>query len=279
MNKIVYIAGSQHSGTTLLNIILGGHSQLVGLGEVFQLLEHKNDGYFLTEKLGDDCSCGTKVSECPFWGKVSTRLHREPAGDLGQRYSIVREEFMKLYGPEKVLVDSSKSLSYLELLASTPGIEPGVIHLTKDTRAHCISQIDNAARKNKRRSKRNPIGQMRKWYRNNLAISRFLESQQLSYFRLGYEELSLYPDKLVPVLADWLQLQYEPRMLELNPRQSHVVHGNRMREQKDKNRRIRYDNRWFFRSEWMLPYMLSPSTRRLNTRLVYHNETGHLWNQ
>ena len=70
-----------------------------------------------------------------------------------------------------------------------------------------------------------------------------------------------------------------PRMLELNPQQSHVVHGNRMREQSDKNRTIRYDNRWFYRSEWLWPYLLSPRTRRLNKRLVYHNETGRLWNQ
>ena len=68
-------------------------------------------------------------------------------------------------------------------------------------------------------------------------------------------------------------------MLELNPQQSHVVHGNRMREQSDKNRSIRYDNRWFYRSEWLWPYLLSPRTRRLNKQLVYHNETGRLWNQ
>jgi hypothetical protein len=279
MNKIVFIAGSQHSGTTLLNIILGGHSRLVGLGEVFQLLERKSEGFFLTEKLGDDCSCGASVSECPFWGKVSTRLHAMPAGDIDQRYGIVREVFMELFGPDMILVDSSKSLSYLELLADTPDIDLGVIHMTKDARAHCISQIDDATRKDKKYSKRNPFGQMRKWYRNNLAISRLLDTQQLMSFRLGYEELSLYPDKLVPALSDWLQLDYEPRMLELSPRQSHVVHGNRMREQEDKNRRIRYDNRWFYRSEWLLPFLLSARTRRLNARLVYHNETGHLWNQ
>jgi hypothetical protein len=279
MNKIVFIAGSQHSGTTLLNIILGGHSRLVGLGEVFQLLERKSEGFFLTEKLGDDCSCGASVSECPFWGKVSTRLHAMPAGDIDQRYGIVREVFMELFGPDMILVDSSKSLTYLELLADTPDIDLGVIHMTKDARAHCISQIDDATRKDKKYSKRNPFGQMRKWYRNNLAISRLLDTQQLMSFRLGYEELSLYPDKTVPLLADWLEIEYQPSMLELNPQQSHVVHGNRMREQTDKNSSIRYDNRWFYRTEWLWPYLLSARTRRLNTQLVYHNETGQLWSQ
>ena len=160
-----------------------------------------------------------------------------------------------------------------------PGISLDVIHLTRDVRAHCISLLDIAVRKHKKRSKHNPFGQMRKWYRDNLAISRFLDTRQLNFFRLGYEELSLYPDKLVPALSDWLQLEYEARMLELSPSQSHVVHGNRMRGQEDKNRSIRYDNRWFYRSEWMLPFLLSARTRRLNTRLVYHNETGNLWNQ
>ena len=279
MNKIIYIAGSQHSGTTLLSIILGGHSRLVSLGEVLQLLERKGEGFLLSNKLEDDCSCGARVKDCAFWGKVSTRLHAGPAGDLGQRYHIVREVFMEQFGPAPVIVDSSKSLPYLKSLAGTQDIDVDVIHITKDARAHCISQIDNATRKGKKRSKRNPHRQMRKWYRNNLAISQLLDTQQLRYFRLGYEELSLYPDEMVPALCDWLQLDYEPCMLELSPHHSHVVHGNRMREQEEKNSSIRYDNRWFFRSEWLLPYLLSARTRRLNTRLVYHNETGHLWNQ
>ena len=120
---------------------------------------------------------------------------------------------------------------------------------------------------------------MRNWHRDNFAISDFLDTQNLEHFLLGYEELSLYPDKTVPLLSNWLEIEYQPRMLELNPQQSHVVHGNRMREQSDKNRTIRYDNRWFYRTEWLWPYLLSPRTRRLNKRLVYHNETGRLWNQ
>jgi len=279
MNKIIYIAGSQHSGTTLLTIILGGHTNLVGLGEVFQLLRHKDGGFYLTEKLEEECSCGARVRDCAFWGKVSTRLHHGTAGSLDQRYEIVREVFMELFGPDRILVDSSKSLPYLEQLADIPDVALDVIHLTRDARAHCISQIDNATRKDKRASKRNPFGQMRKWYRENLEINRFLEARQPGHFQLGYEELSLYPDKLVPALSDWLHVDYEPCMLDLAPHQSHVVHGNRMREQTEKNRVIRYDNRWFYRSEWLWPYLLSASTRRLNYRLVYFNETGHLWKQ
>lgn len=279
MNKIIYIAGSQHSGTTLLNIILGGHSQLVGLGEVFQLLRRKGNGFFLTEKLEDDCSCGARVSECEFWGPVATRLHADPDIRLAKRYQIVRKVFHEHFGPEPVIVDSSKLLPYLELLANTSNTDLRTILLTKDARAHCISQIDNARRKQKKSSKQNPFRQMRNWQRDNLAISDFLDRQNLEHFLLGYEELSLYPDKTVPLLSNWLEIEYEPRMLELNPQQSHVVHGNRMREQSDKNRSIRYDNRWFYRSEWLWPYLLSPRTRRLNKQLVYHNETGRLWNQ
>ena len=279
MNKIVYIAGSQHSGTTLLNIILGGHTQLVGLGEVFQLLRRKGNGFFLTEKLADDCSCGARVSECAFWGPVSTRLHAEPDSELAGRYQIVREVFHQQFGPDAVIVDSSKLLPYLELLADSSNTGLRTILLTKDARAYCISQIDNARRKHKKGRKRNPFRQMRNWHRDNLALSDFLTTRNLEHFLLGYEELSLYPDRIVPLLCDWLEIDYQPRMLELAPQQAHVVHGNRMREQSDKNRSIRYDNRWFYRTEWLWPYLLSPRTRELNRRLVYHNETGRLWNQ
>ena len=52
-----------------------------------------------------------------------------------------------------------------------------------------------------------------------------------------------------------------------------------MRDQPDKNRKIRYDNRWFYRSEWILPFILSRKTRILNNKLVYQNEISRIWDK
>ena len=40
--RVVFIAGLEHSGSTLLDLLLGGHRQLVGLGELFHLLRERS---------------------------------------------------------------------------------------------------------------------------------------------------------------------------------------------------------------------------------------------
>jgi len=279
MNKIIYIVGSQNSGTTLLNIILGGHSNLVGVGEIFQLLKQKKHGLYLSERLEDNCSCGVKVKDCAFWGEITNRLNVTPGEHINQRYNIVREVFLEQFGPEKIIVDSSKSLSYFKIAANEPGVDIKPVHMIRDVRAYCISRIDRAFRDNTKRKTRKPMRHQRKWYRNNLETNQYLEAGDIPFFRLGYEELSLFPDKLVPVLCKWLGLSFEPGMLNLALKECHIVHGNRMRDQTDKNRKIRYDNRWFYRSEWLLPFMLSRKTRMLNNKLVYQNEINRIWDQ
>ena len=279
MNRIIYIAGSQNSGTTLLNIILGGHSNLVGLGEIFQLLKQKKHGLYLEERLEDNCSCGVKTKDCSFWGEVWERLNAGTCEHMNQRYNIVRNVFFEQFGPDRIIVDSSKSLSYLKIIAAEPGVDITPIHMVRDVRAFCISRVDRAFRENKKRKMRKASFHLRKWYHNNLNTSQYLESADIPFFRLGYEELSLYPDKLVPALSKWLGLSYEPGMLKLAPEGCHIVHGNRMRDQSGKNRVIRYDNRWFYRSEWIWPFILSGKTRKLNIKLVYQNEINRLWEQ
>ena len=63
--KLVYITGSGHSGSTLLDLLLNGHNQITGLGEVHRFsLSFSHD----IEPL--NCSCGYRITSCPFWKRV-----------------------------------------------------------------------------------------------------------------------------------------------------------------------------------------------------------------
>ena len=55
---IIYIVGSGHCGSTLLDIILDSHSKIFGIGE----LENFNK-----ESL---CACGKELSKCSFWNDI-----------------------------------------------------------------------------------------------------------------------------------------------------------------------------------------------------------------
>lgn len=65
----VFIAGSGRSGSTLLDMCLGGHSRISSLGETGFL-------YFYARNttIRDLCTCGVAVRQCPFWSKVEAEL-------------------------------------------------------------------------------------------------------------------------------------------------------------------------------------------------------------
>lgn len=66
---LVHIIGSGHSGSTLLDMMLGGHSAISSIGESPYLRYNTN---FETES--DYCTCGKRVMACPFWSAVDAEL-------------------------------------------------------------------------------------------------------------------------------------------------------------------------------------------------------------
>lgn len=64
-SQIVHVIGSGHSGSTLLDMLLGGHSQISSLGEALFL--HFN---LRGSREFDVCTCGQHVRMCPFWTRV-----------------------------------------------------------------------------------------------------------------------------------------------------------------------------------------------------------------
>ncbi len=67
----VQIIGSGHSGSTLLDMMLGGHSAVSSLGETAYLRYNTNH-----ETESDYCTCGKRVMECPFWLAVDAELRQ-----------------------------------------------------------------------------------------------------------------------------------------------------------------------------------------------------------
>lgn len=63
--KLVYIAGPGHSGSTLLDMLLGGHSQISSLGEIHRFYLSMN-----RSTRPHRCDCGSILTECPFWKEI-----------------------------------------------------------------------------------------------------------------------------------------------------------------------------------------------------------------
>src|ERR1700683_4878467 len=56
--KAVFILGCGHSGSTLLDLLLYGHSQIFGVGELER------------SRAEATCTCGLPAPECPIWSKA-----------------------------------------------------------------------------------------------------------------------------------------------------------------------------------------------------------------
>jgi hypothetical protein len=72
--KYVYICSAGHSGSTLLDMVMGSHSRVESLGEIS----------FLSQNLAINlkCSCGSPVRECEVWRKVIGKLSARLGDDI-----------------------------------------------------------------------------------------------------------------------------------------------------------------------------------------------------
>ncbi len=270
---LIFIASLSHSGSTLLDLLLGGHSRFVGLGELSTVLK------FTTEELKSMqrqiCTCGKIASECDYWSQVISRLLAGDRPTLHSRYLLALDIFSDFFGDTQTLVDSSKNLDSLRACLDVPDIHIRVIHLVRDVRAFTISQIDSDRRYN--RKKRNPLKLFRYWYLDNKGIQQFLEGNKIQSVQISFDELCLSPQEMMKELCEFLDVEIEYSMMNLRETGSHIIHGNRMRSQPEKNRTILYDYRWFYRNEWIFPAFINPRIMRYNTQVVYQHLAGKIW--
>lgn len=66
--NLIYIASTGRSGSTLLDMLLGSHSQIATAGEI-QILPHE-----IIQKGFMPCGCGKAIPECSFWQEVIDRV-------------------------------------------------------------------------------------------------------------------------------------------------------------------------------------------------------------
>jgi hypothetical protein len=121
-NKVLYICSAGRSGSTLVDLLLGSHSQCTSLGEIEHLPKN------LT--LNTLCSCGVPARECVFWNMVAGRIKTTWGKDILQSpYSFP----VGLFKASRVIDFSHQTPSYLrkrrrihavKLLEYWFGIEP-----------------------------------------------------------------------------------------------------------------------------------------------------------
>jgi hypothetical protein len=162
--RVLYIAGSGRSGSTILERILGNTSGFVSVGEVRRFWEFVSS----PDRL---CGCGEKMEACGFWrqildaGEIPRDIVLEHAPIAARLDRMMNAPFLALGFPRSrqipeslvtwtgrlyrsirdraggsIIVDSSKSAAHLHVLLRVPALELHVLHLVRDPRAYVYAQ-------------------------------------------------------------------------------------------------------------------------------------------
>ncbi|MEU7845825.1 sulfotransferase [Micromonospora parva] len=263
--RVLYLAGSGRSGSTLVTTVLGQLPGFVAAGELRYLwrrgiLENRQ------------CGCGSPVVDCPLWARVSADLgDADPAGiaaRLAQRLRLRRlpallrrhrrgqppvpghpddRHLARLYAsiaehalPGRsagVIVDSSKLPPYGALLGSLPGIDLYVLHVVRDPRATAYSWrrrrlLDGPA--DDRLMSRPPVGKAALlWLVWNTATVRLWGGRRGApgrYLRVRYEDFVADPAGTTAQIAGFVgatpdELPF-PTPATVRLRPTHSVAGN-----------------------------------------------------
>ena len=275
--RLLLIRGLGHSGTTILDLALGAHPQITGLGEAVRLLEKPaaKDSHRGPAQLRGDlrhqrlCTCGQVADACPVWGAMLRWLptHDDQPLPVKLKRLLAALEPAAGSGLESWVVDSYQDDFVLPFLED-PELEIRVIHLTRDVR----SWVHSRSRDGRQRGRLLPgLQPLLRWWRLSARHERHLRQCGKPVFRLGYEELALRPAQSLRRLCDWLELDFLPEMLApVAQSGSHILAGNRVRFDAEKGASIQYDADWMSHGAGVAQLALAwPSLAALNRRLVY----------
>lgn len=87
LKKVIYISSDNRSGSSLLDALLGNHSDITGLGEVHNLgafVDGNGNRIPFYPSYPLLCACGKTFADCPFWQSIEKRLCR-PLSELKLR--------------------------------------------------------------------------------------------------------------------------------------------------------------------------------------------------
>ncbi len=277
--RVLYVAGLGRSGSTLLARLLAELPGTVSVGEAHHLWQTG-----AVRAAGDElCGCGRTYLECGFWTGVLeealgdplpleemrrqadavARIRRIPRlerggdprfeGEVREYGEVWRRIYEHVAGEDgSWVIDVSKDLGPLFLLARIERLELRMLHLVRDPRAVAYSWSTRKRRpefldREAYLDRPGPLVTSGRWIYSNLLAERFTRRFPEQSMRLRYEDLVARPREELAAIADWLGLEGRPNFrnettVVLESR-SCLISGNPMRFGGD-TLTIAADERW-----------------------------------
>ena len=262
--KVIYIMGSGHSGSTVLDIVLGNNPDIVSVGELSNFIQKGKTN-------GEYCACGQPTNTCLFWSNIYWEWARRIEIDEVEGYLSLQNTFehfkrwfhllrkkrrdfqssrfrayaectralfeaISVVSGKNIIVDSSKNPVRALALSMMPGIDLRLVHLVRDGRGVVWSFMKKGAKGKSIRSKRvytSPWLASFEWLLNNAASGFVLKEADLHGIRIRYEDFVEQPKKVLRNISRALEIGLEPVIDDLlsgrEMKIGHNIAGNRVR--------------------------------------------------
>ena len=290
MPRVILIAALERSGSTIFDLVLGHHPNVISLGEVERVIKpHSHSGL---DDLDDrQCTCGEPVLSCPFWGVVVERLRAAGVDSLADRYRIFFGAVDDVFGEDQVVVDSSKTIHALKAAALTAQTGFSVLHLIRDVRGwtSSIRQAEKRKRELPWRRILEPnfrpfwVSYIRhnilrtipgfvpvEWALRNHRLMRLIRANGWPCRTVTYDLLALNPQQTLDRLFAFLDLD-SIDLNQVGAPTHHIVRGNRTAFSGRPVLPLRYDHSWFGRPPTPADLVLYP-VYLLNRAWLYRSD-------
>ena len=244
---LAYILGAGHCGSTLLNLLLNAHSQMLGLSEIetigrYARSERPGEENPLDERFWQEViACYEAASGEPLTEIDIFHPSRKGIRAMGEegvaRWARTNQHLLACAAKQagaSILVDASKFWQRLQLLYLSGQFKLKVLHLVRDGRAVLHSYTRKGVK---------PKAGLRRWM--SVGVWAFLLRRRFEpadWLQVRYEDLAARPEETLQRICAFLQVEYEPGMLAYRQVPDHGIGGNRMCRRSDE--RIVVDEGW-----------------------------------
>jgi hypothetical protein len=211
--KVLFVAGSGRSGTTIMARLLGELDGFVNVGEAARYLF---DRHLQAKNL--PCGCGQSVPQCPFWrdivkeipadvsesGAALVRMRTFPwllirgRDAISAQYEAILDAISGVYRRVaqetgcSVIVDSSKNPANALLVSLVPGVELHVVHVVRHPQNVVASWT-----KSKGYLAVHPARRVIAWWWSYNILAEALKLRAKTYRRIRYEDFVQNPAALL----------------------------------------------------------------------------------
>jgi hypothetical protein len=203
--KVCFICGASYSGSTLLGLILGSHQDCFYSGEPNKTRFLEDTDYSITKR-----SCKYCGVNCPVWKDfiVSDSL------DLYEQLSIKTKK--------PIVIDSTKVITWVEEQIATlqkTSSRLYLIFLQRDGRAVINSRIRKCPEEDIKEA-------INGWKERIIQTQELYRNFKGNKIKIKYENLATDTESVTRTLCNFLEIDYQPQMLQYYQHEHHPLGGN-----------------------------------------------------